>query len=537
MHISDDSDFTNIYLGDIIVMKKLIIVLVCLCIVPALADAGFRPKTYICYRASGPIVIDGRLDEGSWLRAPETDLFVDIEGDRQPLPWFGTRVKLVWDDEYLYCGAMLEDTNIWGSMTGRDVLVCRDDNDFEVFIDIDDDGRWYYEFEMNALNTIYDLVRANKYARLEIEWDFEGIKTAVHFDGTLNNREDIDRAWYCEIAFPMKALAEYAGTMPVPPHDGDVWRIDFPRVQYYFDDTSKNMQKVPGTRAQNWVWSPPLVINNHWIEALGYMRFSTVAVGVQVDSEDALEFDRPFLTVDPGTRKKVKPGAMTLIPGGEFTLGPDPLDPETSPAHTVKVESFYMDTYEVTIAEYAAFLNDVKNDDYYCQHMAHYDCGIVKNADGSYNVSPGRGEYPIVYVDMKDAEAYAAWAGKRLPTEAEWEYACRFNDGRTQPWGSEELSPERCNFNYLYGGTLPVGSLPKGVSGKGLHDMAGNVWEMCAGEFKRYPGGKSVYDFTPTSVYRGGSWATPPKVVHASVRELRSQRTPFVGFRCARSGK
>jgi len=427
----------------------------------------------------------------------------------------------------------LEDTNVWGTLTERDAPIYRD-NDFEIFLDIDNDGRWYYEYEMNALNTVYDLVRANKNARLEIEWDIRGIKTAVFVDGTLNFPLDTDRGWYCEIAWPMSSLREYAGTMPVPPREGDEWRIDFPRVELVFDTELVKLQRKPGSRVENWVWSPPLVINNHWIEALGFLRFSNTVAGSQSDTGDAAGLVPVFLKPDESKRKGVKPGSMVRLPGVDFVMGPDPLDPETSPAHTVTVESIFMDRYEVTVAEYAAFLNDVRDEQRYYKHMAHYDCGIVANADGSYSVTPGREEYPVVYVDYEDAEAYAAWAGKRLPTETEWEYACRLSHSGAYPWGGDKPDPARCNFNYHYGRTLPVGSLSGGATKSGIHDMVGNVWEICAGEFTLYPGGNQPYDMDPTTVYRGGSWATPPKMAHASVRELTVQRTPFIGFRCVK---
>jgi len=516
-------------------MRKFLVPFVCVLLTVTQAHAGFRPKTYVCYRASGPITIDGHLNEGSWMRAPASDLFVDIEGDRMPLPWFGTRVKLIWDDDYLYCAAILEDTNVWGTLSERDAPIYRD-NDFEIFLDIDNDGRWYYEFEMNPLNIVYDLVIPRKGARLRIDWDIEGIKTAVQVDGTLNCPDDIDKGWVCEIAWPMKSLAEYAGKMPIPPHDGDEWRIDFPRVEYIFDYESKKLQKKPGTRSHNWVWSPPLVVNNHWIEALGFMRFSSLTVGAQNDTEVTLQLHKPFLKVNLSKRKKVEPGSMVLIPAGEFTRGPDPTDEETSPAQKVRVDAFYIDKYEVTTAEYTAFLNAVKDDKHYYRHMAHYDCGIIKDSGGTYSVTPGREEYPVVYMLAEDADAYAEWAGKRLPTESEWERACRFDDSRPYAWG-QNLDPVLANFNYHYGGPLPVGSFPKGKTAKGIFDMTGNAWEICVNDTTQY---RSISDETwPNAkyLYRGGSWATPPKMVHAGVRQVGIQRTPFIGFRCARDGK
>lgn len=501
------------------------------------AYAGFRPESYLCYRTTAPVTIDGRLNEGDWLKAPFTNLFVDIEGDRMPTPSLGTRVKMLWDDSYLYVAVCLEEPNVWGTISKRDDPVYAFDNDLEIFLDVDNDGKWYIEFQVNPINVVYDLVRPNKGAPLMIPWDIEGVKTAVQVDGTLNKSDDVDKGWTVEIAWPMKSLAEHAGTMPIPPENGNTWRIDFPRVEWPFDYASKFLRRVPGKREENWVWCSQGLINNHWPEAWGFLVFSTSPVGFQDDSILAAQMERPFLTVDSKKGKKVKPGSMVLIPGGEFVQGPDPLEKETSPAYTVNVESFYIDICEVTVAEYTAFLNAVNDDSHYYKWMAHHDCGILKDSGGKYSVAPGRENYPVVYVDEKDAEAYAIWAGKRLPTESEWERACRMDDGRIHPWGSGEFTPARCNYNYNYGGTLPVGSLPEGATRNGVLDMAGNVWEICSGIYGAYPGGKPLYEITPQTVYRGGCWASPASMIHASVRDLQVMRSPYVGFRCAKDAK
>src|SRR5262249_25368879 len=110
------------------------------------------PKGYVCYRVSEPIVVDGRLDEPAWQRVPWTDVFVDIEGDAKPRPRFRTRVKMVWDEQYFYVGADLEEPHVWGTLTQHDSVIFQD-NDFEVFIDPNGDNHEYYEFEINALNT------------------------------------------------------------------------------------------------------------------------------------------------------------------------------------------------------------------------------------------------------------------------------------------------------------------------------------------------------------------------------------------------
>ncbi|MBM3278320.1 MAG: carbohydrate-binding family 9-like protein [Candidatus Handelsmanbacteria bacterium] len=96
-------------------------------------------KSYVCYRAESPLQIDGHLNEPSWKRAPWTPLFVDIEGDIRPLPRFGTRAMMLWDDQYFYFAADMEEPDVWGTLTKRDSVICND-NDFEIFIDPDDDG-------------------------------------------------------------------------------------------------------------------------------------------------------------------------------------------------------------------------------------------------------------------------------------------------------------------------------------------------------------------------------------------------------------
>ncbi len=122
-------------------------------------SVGFHPPVYLCRRAGLPFIPDGRLDKPFWEKAEFTCDFADIEGKHMPLPRFVTRAKLLWDDENLYIGAQLEGDEIWGNVTERDDVIFRD-NDFEIFIDPDSDTRQYYEFEMNVLNTVWDLLPA-----------------------------------------------------------------------------------------------------------------------------------------------------------------------------------------------------------------------------------------------------------------------------------------------------------------------------------------------------------------------------------------
>ena len=239
-----------------------------------------HPKGYVAYRASLPLTIDGRLDEPSWQSAPWTEDFVDIEGDVRPLPRYRTRAKMLWDDTYLYIGAEVDDPHVWATLTKRDTVIFYD-NDFEVFIDPNGDSHEYYEFEMNALNTVWDLFLPKPYkdsGSAVDSWNIAGLKTAVHVRGTINNPGDTDSGWTAEIAMPWAALSQYAHR-PAPPLDGDQWRINFSRVEWLTDIVDGKYRKVPGRREDNWVWSPQWVVDMHRPERWGYLQFSTQAPG------------------------------------------------------------------------------------------------------------------------------------------------------------------------------------------------------------------------------------------------------------------
>jgi hypothetical protein len=236
------------------------------------------PKHYVCHRAVHAVVVDGKLDEPAWRYAPWTDFFVDIEGEARPKPRLATRAKMLWDDEYFYIAAELEEPHVWGTLREHDQIVFHD-NDFEVFIDPDGDTREYYEIEINALGTIFDLFLERTYldgGPAHHEWDLKGLKAAVSVDGTLNDPADLDRGWSLELALPWRSLAEYANR-PAPPRDGDVWRVNFSRVEWRHRTIDGRYEKVPDTREDNWVWSPQGQINMHVPEHWGYVRFSNGA--------------------------------------------------------------------------------------------------------------------------------------------------------------------------------------------------------------------------------------------------------------------
>ncbi len=255
-----------------------------------------HPNGYVCYRASHPLSMNGKLDDPAWKNAPWTEYFVDIEGDKKPLPRYKTRAKMLWDDTYLYIGAELEEPHVWGTLTQHDSVIFQD-NDFEIFIDPDGDNHEYYEIEINALNTEWDLRLVKPYRNggpALNEWEIPGYKSAVHINGTINNPADIDKGWTVELALPWKVLKEYANR-PSPPHDGDQWRINFSRVEWLVDIIDGNYVKVPNKPEDNWVWSPQGYIDMHRPETYGYIQFSTAAPGTEGFIPDPTYPARAFL--------------------------------------------------------------------------------------------------------------------------------------------------------------------------------------------------------------------------------------------------
>lgn len=239
---------------------------------PETIPAGVRH--YEAPLAMDAPVIDGRLDDVAWDAAGWTEPFLDIVGPGQPVPTWLTRAKILWDRDYLYIAADLEEPDLWGTLTDRDAIIYHD-HDFEVFLDPDGDGLDYYELEINALGTEFDLFLAKPYkdgGQADIPWDMRGLRSAVHLNGSLNDPSDTDVGWSVEIAIPWEDLGE-------PPTVGDLWRVNFSRVQWPLERVGDGYEKtVVPTPEQphpehNWVWSPQGEINMHIPERWGVVEF------------------------------------------------------------------------------------------------------------------------------------------------------------------------------------------------------------------------------------------------------------------------
>ena len=242
-------------------------------------DKIILPKHYIVNKINDQINIDGKDDELAWSNAIYTDDFIDIEGDK--IPRQKTNVKMLWDDKFLYVFAKLYENHIWGDITKRDEVIYYN-NDFEVFINPNDDVFSYGEIEINALGTEWDLFLNRPYrlkGKADSSWDINGLKSAVYINGTLNDPNDLDDYWTVEIAIPLKEIEKLnTSRKDEKVISGDVWRINFSRVNWDFEINngvySRKKENGKYLPEYNWVWSPQGIINMHVPENWGYLVFS-----------------------------------------------------------------------------------------------------------------------------------------------------------------------------------------------------------------------------------------------------------------------
>jgi formylglycine-generating enzyme required for sulfatase activity len=243
---------------------------------------------------------------------------------------------------------------------------------------------------------------------------------------------------------------------------------------------------------------------------------------------------------------------MVYVPAGAFWMGSKESDPDANddekPQHEVILDAFWIDRTEVTNGQYRRCVDDGA-----CSPPS----SSSSSTRDSYYGTSEFDDYPVIFVDWEQADAYCTWAGKRLPTESGWEKAARGTDKRMYPWGDGfdgnlvNFCDVNCGFDRKnedwddgYADTAPVGNYPNGASPYGALDMAGNVWEWVAdwygedyyaGSPDRNPQGA---DSGEMRVLRGGSWSFDQEGVRAANRSSSEPSGLYgdVGFRCARSG-
>ena len=260
---------------------------------------------YICYRIRTPLVVEGHLTESVWGKVPKSPRFVDmVTGDPAI---FDTRAAALWDNDNLYIGFWVEEPFVEAHLTERDSLIFME-NDVEVFID---GGDCYYELEINALNTIYEVffIWQDAYqhgSRFDVpefdllshralsfggnddrsgwnfwrgthprgvrwaftNWDFPGLRSAVHVDGMLNNRSVVDKGWTVELAFPWSGMKWLANDRPLPPGEGDVWNIFFGRFEK-LEVANARPEPQPA-----WCWNKHGRLDTHLPEKFTRVQFS-----------------------------------------------------------------------------------------------------------------------------------------------------------------------------------------------------------------------------------------------------------------------
>lgn len=252
----------------------------------------FDPNSYIVYRATGPIEIDGELDEVAWANAPWSTPFVERDPRDRPHPEWETLMKMLWDDEKLYVAAYIEDHAIWGEATERNSQI-HPENAFEIFLDPDGDTHNYLEFQVNALGTMWDLfiTKPRGNGRLSTStWNMIHFEHAISTDGEVNNPEGEDRSWTVELAYDWDEIRPLLGGRDLPV-DGDQWRVAFMRIVWdlVWEDGRYRKEIDPET-GQPWpeykyVWSPQ-VRSQHIPETWGYLQFSEREAGSGTDTFD-----------------------------------------------------------------------------------------------------------------------------------------------------------------------------------------------------------------------------------------------------------
>jgi gamma-glutamyl hercynylcysteine S-oxide synthase len=294
----------------------------------------------------------------------------------------------------------------------------------------------------------------------------------------------------------------------------------------------------------------------------------TMLQALQLREDPPYAAPRAVHFLDPAPLAPV-PGerdGMVRFPGGEVEIGTDDrtaaYDNER-PRHVRELAPFWIDRSPVSCGDYLRFMDD----DGYARDELWSDAGRAwrdehgasapqfwtRGAEGwsvrhMDRIGPLDARLPVCHVCFHEAEAYARWAGKRLPTEAEWEAAATWDPesgtGRRYPWGDESPSTLHANLDQLAFQPSPVGSFPRNVSPIGCYGMIGDVWEWTSSDFGAYPGFETfpyreyseVFFGDEYKVLRGGSWATRPGAIRATFRnwDYPIRRQIFSGFRCAR---
>ena len=340
--------------------------------------------------------------------------------------------------------------------------------------------------------------------------------------------------------------------------------VTSPELAFIYHVQQKDLQQGNGEAILKHIASRPEIFDNKekWellvAANLDDYRFdeNKLSVGQLLFIPRGSPWDNWKPSKTPDVSNQEVPAGMVLIPAGEFQMGSNNGDDDEKPVHSVYVNAFYIDKYEVTNAQYKAFVD--ANPEWQKDHISEKYRDSLYLFDWNANSYPeGKGNYPVVNVSWYGAMAYAQWAGKRLPTEAEWEKAARGGlTGKRYPWG-DLIDSSKANYGQNVGEITPVGSYP--ANGYGLFDMGGNTSEWCLDAYdsdfyesfpRRNPfsGGNVtevssnftdvVYNsenFETWRVFRGGTWFFDPIEVSWRGKYPPTGTDHGIGFRCVRA--
>ncbi|MDR1403147.1 MAG: carbohydrate-binding family 9-like protein [Tannerellaceae bacterium] len=250
----------------------------------------FNPPVYVCYKAPADIRIDGVLSAEEWGAVPRISDFVDIAGDNQARPFLETSVKMAYTDQGLYLAVLMEEPHVWADMTEHDSPLFLNNN-FEFFFNPANDTHNYVEYEINALGTEWDLFLTKPYRDGGLSfsnWEFMGMESALHIDGTLNDPRDTDTSWSVEIFLPWRSVYQLTPGKNKP-EVGDQIRANFSRARWNAEIQDGKYVKIPyagddKVRSRFWAWAPSNANNVHMPEFWGFVQLSGLQAGAGEDT-------------------------------------------------------------------------------------------------------------------------------------------------------------------------------------------------------------------------------------------------------------
>ena len=415
-------------------------------------------------------------------------------------------------------------------VTEQDLLVESDTEKVHITVDgVPRDGEWFIEIDMRLVLNDRIVVYQGRGQLFFSDGDFANV-SPITVDAVIHR---------------FVATFEVTG-------EARLTEVGYLENGHIIVDAGESKDTLYGISSVKWDWgdgqqteyAPDLTAEHTYIKVGEYLVTLTVKNNAPVPKNTVYQ-ETVEVSVQQEIRFKTDGAVMHLVPAGEFEMGDHfgEGQGDERPVHPVYLDAFYMDETEVTNAMYRTFVGATGHSNIPFHWNKADDLGRL-----------GKPHYPVIYVTWRDAMAYAKWAGKRLPTEAEWEYAARGGRvGQRYPWGNE-ASHERANYSGevepdIWYWPAPVKRFPE--NGYGLYDMAGNVWEWCMDEYDRdfyatSPRNNPVAgglipltgdDFrtlTAHRVWRGGAWDGGPASITVSNRSQSAPNSRFLktGFRC-----